>query len=257
MIQLPAWVEKREQEERQRAGALGLTLEQYQAQRAEEHAREEMTRNDRQFYADLVMAGVPERALDALVGHIIATEAMQWLADELRKPAPTELVVLSGTPGVGKTVAAAAWLISGVMDPRRGARGVRWVQAAELARGYAYEQEAMAGILQARRLVIDDLGVEFMDAAGRYLATLDEIVAKRHGRRLPTLLTTNCKAETFKQRYQDRIASRVNETGRFVQFTGGEQLDRRRNNQGEPQHERDGNLSLLCSTRFRQAGGKE
>jgi len=145
------------------------------------------------------------------------------------------ILVLSGNPGVGKTFAAVHWLAAFVNDDanwtepgtavRLRGRPPILVTAAALARWDRYEQEPMLKLLRAPRLAVDDLGAEYLDKNGFYAALLDEIVNERYSARLPTLLTTNLSAEDFKQRYGERIAGRIRETGGFI-ACGGEDLRR-------------------------------
>lgn len=144
---------------------------------------------------------------------------------------PVVLTVLSGGTGTGKTTAAAAWLYSFAVDPENwrdlegkpgtifgpGAPGcLLFFTAARLARVSRYSEEEMRSLLRARRLVIDDLGAEYLDEKGAYLSLLDEVVNERYAERLPTVLTTNLQADAFKARYGERIRDRIREAGRFV-----------------------------------------
>lgn len=121
----------------------------------------------------------------------------------------TELVVcLSGNPGCGKTTGAAAMLYAG-------GAGL-FVKAARLSRWERYNDDEMNRLLKTPVLVIDDLGVEYQDAKGNFLAILDEVIDYRYDHRLRTVLTTNLDAEQFKERYGERIADRIRESGKFV-----------------------------------------
>lgn len=124
-----------------------------------------------------------------------------------------KMVCLSGNPGCGKTVAAADWLW-------RNLPGL-FIKSARLARWDRYDNESMNRLLRARRLVIDDLGTEYQDAKGNFMAILDEIIDVRHDHSRPTVITTNLDAPAFKLRYGERIADRIREDGRFVSLSGG------------------------------------
>lgn len=180
--------------------------------------------------------GIPTRALDSMRGAREETKAIQASAGSL------DFLVLSGGPGCGKTVAAALWVSLYVSDPIHWARGERyygeegkpcfrglrpiWISAAKLARCDRYDEEEMTKLLQTPRLVIDDLGGEFLDKGGFYASLLDEIVNERQAESKPTILTTNLDAEGFKSRYGERIADRIREGGRFV-GCGSESLRRK------------------------------
>jgi DNA replication protein DnaC len=166
---------------------------------------------------------------------------------------PSLLTVLSGGPGTGKTTAAVSWLFQWVWDEKSWrvvtegfsakaafcyAPGV-FVTAARLARFSRYDERQMDELLRAGRLVIDDLGAEFLDVKGSFLSLLDEVVNERYANRRPTVLTTNLGVLAFKERYGERIADRIVEAGRFVSL-GNESMRRR----GE-ERPRQGNLTSV------------
>ena len=164
---------------------------------------------------------LPERALGVvLAGKLQVTEALS-AADTV-----PDLLVLSGGAGCGKTVAAVAWVVGYVRDPanwlqegraaRFKSRPPIWVTAAKLARWERYDEDKMADLLRTPRLVVDDLGGEYMDQRGFYASLFDEIVNERQAASRPTILTTNLGAEAFKTRYGDRIVDRIREGGRFI-----------------------------------------
>lgn len=137
---------------------------------------------------------------------------------------PGTLLVLSGPPGCGKTTASALWLLDLVSDAGNWSGALfayspLWVTAARLSRWPRYDERAMASLLSATHLVVDDLGAEFVDAGGSYLTLVDELVNERYNARRPTVLTTNLQSADFKARYGERIADRVRETGRFVSLS--------------------------------------
>lgn len=146
-------------------------------------------------------------------------------------------VVLSGGAGSGKTVAAAWWILVSLRDParwdqrdydeheiRRRGPLPEFITAAHLARWERYSDAEMNRLLYAPELVIDDLGVEFADKSGSFLATLDEVVNCRYGNELPTLITTNLDAAAFKSRYGERIADRIRQSGRFANVSAAKSL---------------------------------
>lgn len=191
-------------------------------ERIKEQARLAMVGN---MASILRFMGIPERtlrAIDAQVEETDATRAVEGASD---------ILVLSGGPGCGKTVAAAVWISVFVKDeknwskandpdlcihPKMICKTPVWVTAAKLSRWERYESAEMAKLLHASRLVIDDLGGEFLDKGGFYASLLDEIVNERQGASRPTVMTTNLDASAFKERYGERIVDRIREGGRFV-----------------------------------------
>jgi DNA replication protein DnaC len=197
---------------------------------------------------DLVLAriGIPERALQ-VARHCKSTKAVQAI-DEVGSHG---CMILSGGVGCGKTVAAAKWIHDYVvsknvwktkrvcniddetMDYQFTFLGKAvWVTAAKLARADHYDSAIVAQYTECDRLVIDDLGKEYLDTKGFYTALLDEIVDERYAHMRATVLTTNASDADFKERYKTRIVDRVRETGRF--FGCGEESLRKppENDQG-------------------------
>ena len=78
----------------------------------------------------------------------------------------------------------------------------------------------MARLLEASRLVIDDLGEEFNDTKGNFLAVLDETISDRVANERPTVITTNLDVDKFRDRYGRRITDRIRGDGRWVAFAG-------------------------------------
>lgn len=152
---------------------------------------------------------LPERALALLTaGAARDTEAVQALAK------PCAITVLCGAPGCGKTVAAAKWLFDRTRETQR--CDGKWLTAARLARWPRYSDSDMEPLMSVGRLVLDDLGTEYLDEKGSFMATLDELLNERYARQRPTVITTNLNAGGFKTRYAERIVDRIREDGQFV-----------------------------------------
>lgn len=153
---------------------------------------------------------LPARTLELLeAGLARETEAVIALGT------PATIVVLSGTPGCGKTTAAAWWLYLAAKEQR--IRGL-WVTAARLARWARYDDEQMGLLLKAPRLVVDDLGTEYLDERGAFMTTFDELLNERYAHRRPTVITTNLNAEAFRARYDMRVVDRLREDGSFMEI---------------------------------------
>lgn len=149
----------------------------------------------------LAQLGLPERVLEVLRGAFVETDATRATAGSWL------LLCLSGNPGNGKTVAAARWLLE--------RRGGLFLKAAELARWDRYDAAKMRLLLRAPSLVVDDLGTEYQDKSGNFMALFDELVDYRYDHRLATVLTTNLAKDDFALRYGERVIDRMREAGRF------------------------------------------
>lgn len=135
-----------------------------------------------------------------------------------------EILVLAGDVGRGKTVAACWWLLQALREKR----APLFLTSARLSRWERYDVAEMNRLFTASRLVIDDLGEEFNDTKGNFLAVFDETISDRVANRRPTVITTNLTAEVFFARYGLRVRDRIRESGRFQSFAGaslrGQQL---------------------------------
>lgn len=127
------------------------------------------------------------------------------------------LAVLAGKPGTGKSTAAAWWSWHRAQwDP---SRLPRWITAAAFARSSRYD-ESRDELLQARALVIDDLGVEYADRGGSFRTDLDELVNAFYVDKRPLVITTNLDARTFERRYGERVVDRIAECGVWIPVLG-------------------------------------
>jgi hypothetical protein len=175
--------------------------------------------------------GIPAKDQERISADIglTATPALEALSDDA-----AILVCLSGNPGCGKTTAAASWIWRYLNDSANWAPDRRmlgtpaviparplplFIKAARLSRWERYDAKEMDKLLLAARLVIDDLGVEFQDSKGNFMAILDEVIDVRYDESRPTVVTTNLEADAFKLRYGERIADRIRESGRFVSLS--------------------------------------
>ena len=140
------------------------------------------------------------RALEAAVSADTQKPGIQVIsAWDVKK---RSVLVLSGDPGSGKTVAAAWWAL-------QRAHPARFVRAASFAAQSRYDEEKRNMLDGA--LVLDDLGAEYNDAKGSFLVDLDELVDSFYGNRRPLVITTNLDPEPFKQKYGERIVDRLRE----------------------------------------------
>jgi DNA replication protein DnaC len=148
-------------------------------------------------------------------------------------------LVLLGPKGTGKTVAA-AWALRTLLSRRRWnadpsgneARAVvpaQWLLASTFARLCGYTTEDRAWFEQACLtpvLVLDDLGAEHLGPVGRTM--LDELVMRRHGAALRTVITSNLDGKAFVERIGgDRIYDRMRIASVFATCTGASQRSRK------------------------------
>jgi hypothetical protein len=174
-------------------------------------------------YVHCARLELPRRAVDIVLGgNMLETPAVT------AAHGCTDIVVLLGGVGTGKTVAAVTRVRDAIFAPAnwsplaeydtnpsfRAALPV-WISACELARVDHFSATAVGRFRDAPLLVIDDLFSEYLDAKGFFQSLLDEIVDARYAGRLATIITTNLNAAAFRERYSERIADRIREGGRF------------------------------------------
>lgn len=167
---------------------------------------------------------LPARAVDVVLsGHMDDTPAVQAARG------CTDILVLSGGVGTGKTVAACErireyvyaiekWSPLAQYDTSPSFREALpvWCSACELARIDHFSALAVDQFKDVPLLVVDDLGSEYNDAKGFFAALLDEVIDNRYANKLATVITTNLNAAGFADRYGSRVVDRLREAGRFI-----------------------------------------
>lgn len=173
---------------------------------------EEQREKRRQLRRQLKASGVPLLDLENIIDRdpleTPSVAAIRQIFEQTPKPI---LVILSGGIGCGKTSAAVWWL--GQVG------GGEFVTAIDFAAISDFDKDAQAR-LRSTHLVLDDLGVEYMDKNGKLLSALDGLMNHRYGDKLPTVATTNLKWGEFRARYGVRIADRIRQLGVFVEVAG-------------------------------------
>jgi hypothetical protein len=166
---------------------------------------------------------LPARAVDVVLsGNMVDTAAVTAARG------CTEILVLAGVPGCGKTVAACErvrefiyaienWSPLAEYDTNPSFRAALpvWISACELARVDHFSATAVDRLKDAPLLVVDDLISEYLDAKGFFGSLFDELIDARYAGRLATVITTNLDKETFSVRYGLRVVDRLREAGRF------------------------------------------
>ncbi len=169
-----------------------------------------------QIRAALVEQGLSPRHLDNIAhGDTQDTPAVK----AMRANAHRGVCVLAGNVGCGKTYAAHLWLLEAEKrhphewQPQQ----ARMITSTWFARQSRYDGDGkFADISTVKRLVIDDMGVEYADTRGSFLVDLDELLDLRWRACLQTVITTNFSSEAFKERYGHRISDRIRHEGKYV-----------------------------------------
>lgn len=185
---------------------------------------EDEAQRDADWPEHLRKCGVLDRAVQLLTSPGLKTTpamsgAEAWVNMD-SKSRPTFLMLM-GETGTGKSVAAALAMRlarSFYLRPSDGVVSWCWTSNA----GKYLEAQGMADLCfsdSGRRaldrasrlkvLVIDDIGAERMDQQGFWQAAFGSLISEREDARLPTVVTSNLKAEAFVERYGARVYSRI------------------------------------------------
>lgn len=157
---------------------------------------------------------IPSRVVCAVVGDLRMTSALKH-AEIFAESSTKSTLLLHGGVGAGKSTAA-AWLAW-----HHGGDTPSWCRASELERRGRYDREFHAWLFTRSMLVLDDLGVEALDANGYFRSLVDELVDTYHGDELRFVITTNMRPRCapgsdepqFVERYGERVWSRIVESG--------------------------------------------
>jgi DNA replication protein DnaC len=117
----------------------------------------------------------------------------------------TNILIVAGTKGCGKTTAAAWWA-------ERQQRVPRFLSAIELSRSSRYDEAKRERVLKSHALVLDDLGAEWNDSKGSFRVDIDEVVNAFYRGLRPLLITTNiATVDEFRVAYGERVVDRLRE----------------------------------------------
>lgn len=189
--------------------------------RREQEEREQRQREASQERWRLAALGIPAKDIEQILsGALDDTEAIGAVRDFYRSEA--QMLVLSGTRGCGKTTAAGWWLTHQFSPSLYfDTKPVRFVDVIDFARTSRYDDGAMDELKLSRALVLDDIGMEYLDDKGAFASLFSGVLNSRYNGLLPTLITTNATAQEFKERYGERIVDRLREAGRFTELSSG------------------------------------
>lgn len=187
----------------------------------ERRAEEEIRRESRQLRATrLESAGMAGCLLDEVWESVvsgdnaynsaIAVALFQWFRDPHRAP----VLVVSGSIGIGKTVALALLCAE---------HTAKFYSADQLSRlfasNYSEHEAKRERARNAQLLLVDDVGSEFeRDKMTHTL--LDVLEARQSAADTPTVITTNLTRKAFAEAYANgRVLSRMRRA-RWVSFSG-------------------------------------
>lgn len=154
------------------------------------------------------------------------TETIRWFLNSFI-PSGSQFAVVMGGAGSGKTFGALAY-INRIAKVEMGIG--QKIQKTNAAYVHAYRLYEMISDRKKHGekldeitrnvgiLLIDDLGTEPTGfRGGDFLAHFEYLIGERHKFRKKTIMTSNTTSEDFKELYGERIVSRFNEIGLFLE----------------------------------------
>jgi len=158
--------------------------------------------------------GIPRRIIQTLNAPLKSTRAVRQVRKIFLAPKEAWVLVLSGDKGCGKSVAAGLYLKlraeRALDNQEQPPESSVWYSAVRMARMSSYNGD-FDKMLRTHLMVIDDLGVEYLDNKGYFEQRFDELMNDRYENFGRTIITTNLNAQDFKERYSDRVTSRMRE----------------------------------------------
>ncbi len=162
----------------------------------------------------------PERCIRAVLSGLKPTTATEAVSTYMASE--KTFLLLSGTPGCGKTTASCEAL-------RKGGAFFRAMTLSRMSMFDKDDREQTEWAGRAVVLVLDDIGSEPLHDGWR--PALDELLDTRYGALRKTILTTNLPPtapegqQSFRARYGERITDRVRHDG-FIVLCGSSSLRR-------------------------------
>ena len=169
---------------------------------------------------DEIVSGKTQRDL-----FLIVADNVEKYSDVIFRSKGRGLLIM-GAPGLGKT-----FLCRSLAAKASGEKPVMYITAPELARNFLDhrlgEPVELRYIWNAPLLIVDDLGAETcsMNVTSEYLC---EMIEKRAAGKLPTVFSTNLSIEDIKNRYGERVSSRLSSDSYSAYMLFGEDIRIRR-----------------------------
>ncbi len=155
--------------------------------------------------------GIPVRYLDVLNQTVEQNAGTRAFIGKYASD-PLQPLVISGPNGTGKTHIA-CWILASYVQNHRGVGrfwnmstlNIQWRSFCDQPRELLHFTVALS---ETPLLVLDDVGIRCPTDA--YMDFIYQILNNRDMAVLPTIMTTNLKAESFAERFGNAILSRIN-----------------------------------------------
>lgn len=176
--------------------------------------------------ANPALIDIPARYRNATLESSPHTSALAAVRTYLRASG-TGCLILSGSPGCGKTYAACAALLTSAFRSKRFAF---FPAVCDRLIAFATREETSRTLSEVRFLVLDDFGSGAypLSSTGWSDTTIagmfDAILTHREANALPTILTTNLSGVQLSERLSDRLKSRLNGSWATLSVVNGPDL---------------------------------
>ena len=185
-----------------------------------------------EFSKRIAAAQIPARLQGLRLDQLERDRTNSKLAQACHEWDGRRWIIASGGVGTGKTSWLTALLIESLVRSPAGGPSMwtteqRFFRMAQIRseRSRTGREEIIQRAIDARILMIDDLGAGRRDLTEWQGGAMRELLMERHLEGRSTLITTNLSAEAISHSYGEHIASRMNEAGGFINLGGA---DRRR-----------------------------
>lgn len=186
---------------------------------------EERGMTDEELESAARRQGIPQRIIDTLRADFQTTHAINRIKSFLKAPREGWCLVLAGPKGCGKSTAAGLYLWEKTRPSHKSPpKDMTWWTAARVSRISSFNDQ-LDKVMRTKTIVLDDLGVEYLDKNGHFNHRLDELIDERYSNYRKTIITTNLNAKDFQSRYGVRVADRIREGfkhgGAYVEIDEG------------------------------------
>lgn len=173
-------------------------------------------KNKAEFYREMQLMGVPEVHINFLFQLRSGIIGIKQNQDVFLKFISWELsgkdyVLISGHTGIGKSTAAAKYLMDNA--------GL-WLSSMDIVSRFHHQDKEVdrwKQVINTKCLVVDELGIEKDTAQGLILRILDERINRK------TIFTTNLNLDQINEKYSTRFLDRIQSRGDCI-FSDGQSI---------------------------------
>ena len=151
-------------------------------------------------------------------GDVVNEDEIKRVANWLLNGKKTSLLIVGGI-GCGKSVFAMALAKT---IAARNERCPYFIPMDWVVKVTKQDDEVPENVYANKLIVLDDVGTEPLEVNvwGNRIELFNEIIYARYARRQPTIITTNLHLDAMRDKYGERVMSRLNEMCDLLVFKG-------------------------------------